>query len=167
MVAVCGTPVRPFGRYQRPLRWPIRAAMTSPCTSQQALALAGFPTRASVCCFPGIRAARFPPMTSLAHRACAVSRAGQHARIITETRSARSVNRTRGMQHVMPRTRAHVGTRVFQIPSLTYIFAVHAAGSYPMWSVLVPDHNRADAPVQAVRETHHEPRTRHRANSAQ
>ena len=102
-------PVRPYGRYQCPLRWPIRAAMTSPCTSQQALALAGFPTRVHMCCFPGIRAARFPPMTSLAHRACAVSRAGEHARIVPETRSVRSANRTHGMQHVEPRTRAHVG----------------------------------------------------------
>ena len=159
-------PIRPYGRYQRPLRWPIRAAMTSPWASQQALAFAGSPTRANVCCFPGIRAARSPPMTSPAHRACAVSRAGWHERIVLGNRSARSANRTRGMQHVMPRTRAHVVTRVFQIPSLAYIFAVHAAGSYPTWSILTPDCNRADAPVQAVRETHHEPRTRRRANPA-
>ena len=45
MVVVYGLPVRPYGQCQHPLRWPIRAAMMSPCTSQQALALAGFPTR--------------------------------------------------------------------------------------------------------------------------
>ena len=167
MVAVYGTPVRPYGRYRRPLRRPIRAALTSPCTSQQALAFAGFPTRDTVRCFPSIRTARSGPMTSPAHRACAVSRAGQHTRIVPETRSARSANRTCGTQHVMPRTRAHVGTREFRIqPVLAYIFAVHAADSYPTWSVLTPDRNRADAPVQAVRETHHEPRTRRRANPA-
>ena len=77
MVAVYGMPVRPYGRCQRPLRWPIHAAMTSPCTSQQALAFAGFPTWDDVRCFPGLRAMRFPPMTSLAHQACAVSRAGR------------------------------------------------------------------------------------------
>jgi len=82
MVAVYGTPVRPYGRYQCPLRWLIRAAMTSLCTSQQALALAGFPTRDYVRCFPGIRAMRSGPMTSPAQRACTVSRAGQHARIV-------------------------------------------------------------------------------------
>ena len=132
MVAVYGMPVRPYGRCQRPLRWPIRAAMTSPCTSQQALAFGEFPTWDDVRCFPGIRAARFP-VTSLTHRACAVSHAGQHARIVPETRSA---DRTRGMQHVMPRTRAHIS-------------AVHAASSYPTWNVSGPD--REDAHVPAVR----------------
>jgi len=149
----------------RPLRWPIRAAMTSPCTSQQALALAGFPTWEYVRCFPGICAARSGPMTSPAHRACAVSRAGQHARIIPETRSARSANITPGMQHVMPRTRPHVGTPVCRIhPTLAYILAVHAAGSYPTWNISGPDHE--DAPVQAVREVRHGPRTSRRANPA-
>ena len=152
MVAVYGLPVRPFGRYQRPLQWPIRAAMMSPCTSQQALAFVGFPTRDDMRCFPGIRAARFPPMTSLAHRACAVSRAGQHARIITETRSARSVKRTRGMQHVMLRTHAHVGTRVFQIKTtLAAILAVHEALLNPTRSVSAPDSLHEDACARAIR----------------
>ena len=164
MVAVYGMPVRPYGRCQRPLRWPIRAAMTSPCTSQQALAFGEFPTWDDVRCFPGIRAARFP-VTSLTHRACAVSHAGQHARIAPETRCTRSVNRTRGTQHVEPRTCAHVGTRVFQIPStLATILAVHAAGLCPTWKVSRPDHE--DARVQAVREVRHGPRTRSRANPA-
>ena len=44
--------------------------------------------------------------------------------------------------------------------------AVHAAGSYPTWSVLVPDCNRADARVRAVREKRHGPRTRQCANPA-
>jgi len=138
--------------------------MTSPCTSHQALALAGFPTRDCVRRFPGIRAARFP-VTSPAHRTCPACCTGQHERIVPETRSARPANRTRGMQHVMPRTRAHVGTPVCRIhPTLAYIFAVHAAGSYPTWNVSGPD--REDAHVPAVREMRHGPRTSRRANPA-
>ena len=167
MVAVYGTPVRPHGRYQRPLRWPIRAAMTSPCTSQQELALVGFPMRANVRCFPGIRAARFPPMTSLAHRACAVSCAGQHARIVPETRSVRSANRTRGMQHVMPCTGAHVGPRVFQIqPTLAAILTVRATVFSETRDVPAPKSLHEDALMRAVREMPNGPRTRRLAGPA-
>ena len=71
-----------------------------------------------------------------------------------ETRSTRSANRTRGMQHVEPRTRAHVGTHVFRIPStLAYILAVHAAGLCPTWKISGPD--REDAHVQAVCDVRH------------
>ena len=156
MVAVFGMPVRPYGRCRRPLRRPIRAALTSPCTSHQALALGEFPTREYVRSFLGIRVARFP-VTSLAHRTCVVSRAGQHACNVPETRSA---HRTRGMQHVMLCTRAHMGTPVCRIhPTFAYIFAIHAAGLCPTWNISGPD--REDAHVQAVR---HGPRTRRRSN---
>ena len=52
------------------------------------------------------------------------------------------------MQHVMPRTRAHVGTRVFQIHTTLAIciLAVDAAGSFPTWRVLAPDCDRAVPP---------------------
>ena len=164
MVAVFGTPVRPSGRCQRPFQRAIRAAMTSLCASQTALAHGEFPTRDYVCHFPGIRATRFP-VTSLAHRACTASRAGWHTRNVPETHSACSTNRTRGMQHMEPRTRAHMGTPLCRIPStLTYILTVHAAGLCLTWNVSGPD--RADAHVQAVREVRHGPRTRRRANPA-
>ena len=110
MVVVYGPPIRPYGRCQRPFQRPIRAAMTSPWESPQALAFVGFPTRNNVRRFSGICATRSVLMTSSTRRACS-----RRARLIPETRSACSVNRTRGMQHKMPRTRAHVGTCVFQI----------------------------------------------------
>jgi len=105
MVVVYGTPVRPSGRCQRPFRRPILAAMTSLCQLQSALAHGEFPTRDDVRCFSGIRDLRFP-VTSPAHRACS-----RHVRFVPGTRSVCSANRTRGMQHVMPRTRAraHMG----------------------------------------------------------
>ena len=75
--------------------------------------------------------------------ACAVSRAGRHAPNVPETRSARSArsaNRTRGMQHVMPRTRAHVGTRVFQIHlTLAAILTVHATVFFETRDVPAPE----------------------------
>ena len=113
-------------------------------------------------------AARSVPMTSLAHRTCVVSRAGQPERIVPWTPSMRSVHASCTAQHVEPRTRARMGTRPFQIhTTLAYIFAVHTAGSYPTWNVSGPDRDRANARVWAVRETCHGPRTRRRANPAQ
>ena len=54
-------------------------------------------------------------------------RAGQPERIVPWTRSA---HRTRGMQHVMPRTRAHMGIHVFQIhPTLAY-YILAVVGEY-------------------------------------
>ena len=121
MVVVYGTPIRPYGQCQRPFQRPIRAAMTSLRQFHSALARGEFPTR-DVRCLSGIRAARFPVMTSHAHRACS-----WRVRNVPETRSA---HRTRGMQHVMPRTRAHVGTRVFQIHlTLAAILTVRAPES--------------------------------------
>ena len=102
-VAVCDSLVRPF-------RQTIPGALSSPCASQQALAFEGFPMRDNVRCSPVTRAAR-SPVTSPVHRTCAVSRAGQPERIVPGTRSTRSANRTHGVQHVMPRTRAHMRTR--------------------------------------------------------
>jgi len=160
MVAVYGTPVRPYGRYRRPLRRPICAAMTSPCTSYRALALVGFPTQDYVRRLPGIHAARFP-LTSPAHRACAVCHAGQHERIVPETRSACSANRTRSMQHVMSRTRAHMGTPVFRIPStLAYILTVRVTVFPETRDVPSPDSLHEDARARAVREMPNGPRTR-------
>ena len=158
MVVVYGTPVRPSGRCQRPLQRAIRAAMTSLCTSQQALARGEFPTRDDERRLPGIGAARFL-VTSPAHRFCS-----RRARFVPGTRSVCSANRTRGMQHVMPRTRAHVGTHVFRIQLLSAILTVHAAGLCPTWNVSGPD--REDARVQAEREVRHGPRTRRRVNPA-
>ena len=44
------------------------------------------------------------------------------------------------MQHMMPRTRAHVGTRVFRIQTtLAAILAVREALLNPTWSVSAPD----------------------------
>ena len=163
MVAVFGMPVRPYGRCRRPLRRPIRAALMSLCTSQTALTFGEFPTWDYMRCFSGLRAVRFP-VKSLAHQARAACRAGWHARIVPRICSAHSVNRTCGMQHVMPRTRAHVGTRPFQIQSLAAILTVHAAGLWPTWNVSGPD--RVDAHVQAMREVRHGPRTCRRANPA-
>ena len=124
MVVVYGTPVRPYGRCQRPFQWPIRAALTSPWESPQALAFAGFPTRNNVRRFSGICAARSGLMTSPTRRACS-----RRTHLVPETRSVCSVNRTRGMQHEMPRTRAHMhmGTPVFRIHlTLASILAVRA-----------------------------------------
>jgi len=135
--------------------------------SQQALAFEGSAMRANACRSPVTHAAR-SPVTSPTHLTCAVSRAGPHERIVPGTRSARSANRTRGVQHVELHTRARMRTRPFQIHTALaiYILAVHAAGSYPTWSILAPDCDRADARVQALREMCYGPRTRHRANPA-
>ena len=147
MVEVYGMPVRPYGQCQHPFQWPIRAAMTSLRQFHSALARGEFPTR-DVRCLSGIRAARFPPMmTSHAHRACS-----WRARNVPETRSARSANRTRGMQHVMPRTRAHVGTRVFRI-HLTFvaILTVLATVFFNMWDVPAPESLHEGACARAAR----------------
>ena len=77
-------------------------------------------------------------MTSLAHRTCTACRGGQPERIIPWTRSARSTNRTRGMQHVELRTRAGMGTRLFQIQSLVAILAIHATVSFETRDVHTP-----------------------------
>ena len=151
----------------RPFRWPLIEALSLPRAFQQALAFEGSGMRANAHRSPITRAARSVPMTSLAHRTCAVSRAGQPERIDPEIRSARSANRTRGMQHMELRTRARMWTCPFQIPTtLAYIFAVHVAGLYPTWNVLAPDRNRADARVLAMRETRHGPRTHRHVNPA-
>ena len=156
MVEVYGTTIRPSGRYQRPLRWTINAAMTSPGASHRALAFAEFRTRNNVRHFSGICATRFPPMTSHAHRACS-----RRVRLVPGTRSAHSADRTRGMQHMVPRTRVPV----FQIHLTTLaILTIHAAGLCPTWNVSGPD--REGTCVPAVHEVRHGPRTRRRVNPA-
>ena len=147
MVEVYGTPVRPSGHYQRPFQGPIRAAMTSPWESPQALVFAGFPTPNNVRHFSGICAARSGLMTPPTRRACS-----WRARLVPETRSACSENRTRGMQHKMPRTRAHVGTRVFQIHlTLASILAVRLTVFSNTWDVPAPDSLHEDTRARAAR----------------
>ena len=77
-------------------------------------------------------------MTSLAHRTCTACHAGQPERIVPWTRSARSTNRARGMQHVELRTRAGIGTRPFQIQSRVAILAIHATVSFETRDVHAP-----------------------------
>ena len=158
--AVCDSLVRPFRRT-------IPGALSSPCASQQALAFEGSAMRANGRRSPVTCAAR-SPVTSPAQRTCMVSRAGPPERIVPGTRSACSANRTHGAQHVELHKRARMPTRQLQIHTTLaiYILAVHAAGSYPTWSVLVPDCDHADAHVRAVRETCLGPRTCRRANLA-
>ena len=143
--AVCDSLIRPFRRT-------IPGALSSPCASQQVLAFEGSAMRANACCSPVTRAAR-SPVRSPAHRTCAVSRAGPHKRIVPGTRSARSANRTRGTKHGELHTRTRMWTRPFQIRTtlVIYILAVHAAGSYPTWSVLALDCDRADCAGLRVR----------------
>ena len=146
MVVVYGMPVRPYGRCQRPFQWPIRAAMTLLRQFRIALARGEFPTP-DVRCLSGIRAARFPVMTSHAHRACS-----WHARNVPETRSERSAHRTRSMQHEMSRTRAHVGTRVFQVHlTLASILTVRATVFSDTRDVPAPDSLYEDARARAAR----------------
>ena len=84
-------------------------------------------------------------------------------RKLQNSTTARSANRTRGIQHVELCTRVHMGTPVCWIPpTLAAILTVHAAGLYPKRNVSGPD--RADAHVQAVREVRHGPRTRRHVN---
>jgi len=150
-----------------PFRRTMPGALSSLCASQQVLAFERSAMRANARRSPVTRAVR-SPVTSPAHRTCAVSRACPHEHIVPGTRSARSANRTRGAQHGELHTRARMWTRPFQIRTtlVIYILAVHAAGSYPTWSVLAPDCDRAYARVRAVRETRRGPRTRRRANPA-
>jgi len=99
------------------------------------------------------------PVTSLAHRTCAVSRAGQHERIVPGTRSARSANRTRGKQHVELLTRARMGTPVCRIQTtLTAILTVRTTVSFETRDVPAPESLHEDARVRAVREMPNRPR---------
>ena len=151
--AVCDSLARPFHRA-------IRAALSSPCQSHRALTFEGSDMRANARRSHVTRAAR-SPVTSLAHRTCAVSRAGQPERIIPGTRSARSANRTRGMQHVMPRTRARMGTRPFQIQTLAvYLLTVREFFLSQTRSVSAPDSLHVDARARAIRKMWNGPRTR-------
>ena len=56
------------------------------------------------------------------------------------------------MQHVMPRTRAHVGTRVFQIHlTLAAILTVHATVFFETRDGPAPESLHEDARVRAAR----------------
>ena len=150
----CTAKAAVYGSLVRPFRRAIRAALTSPCKS---LAFEGFPTRANMCSSPVTRAARSMPMTSLAHRTCSVSRAGQPERFVPGTRSA---NRTRGAQHVDLHTRARMWTRPFQIHT-TFLLTVQVAVLYHARDVPVPASNRANVRLGRSQNTE---RTSHAAS---
>ena len=85
-------------------------------------------------------------MTSLAHgpnhEACHADGTGC---VIPGTRSVRPANRTRGPQHVEPRTYAHMGVRAFRIlQTLTYILSVREVVLSQTWSVSGLDFLHAD-----------------------
>ena len=119
-----------------PSVWAIIEALSSPCTSQSALTFEGSAMRADVCCSLAVRAGR-SPVTSLAHGACVACCAGPPERVAPGTRSERSANRTCGEQHVMPHTRAGMGTRAFQIHT-TFLLAVLVPVSYHTRDVSAP-----------------------------
>jgi len=110
-----------YGLHARPFCRAIIEALPSTC---QALAFEGFPTRANVCSSPATRAGK-SPVTSLAHETCMACRAGPPERVVPGARSARSANGTRGAQHVMPHTRARMGTPVCRIQAVITLSHYH------------------------------------------
>ena len=143
-----------------PSIWVIHGTVTSPHRSHHALAFEPSTMRAGYHS-PGFRAAR-SPVTSLAHRTCVACRAGSPERVVPGTRSA---NRTRGLQHVMPRTCARMGTCAFQIHT-TFLLTMHVPVSYHARDISAPASDRANVCAWAVRKTRNGPRTQRPAEPA-
>ena len=110
--------------------------------------------RANVHHSPVARAARSVPMTSLALGPCAV------CRVVPGTHSARLAHTSRAAEHVELRTRAHMGTRSFQIhPTLAYILSVHEVVLSQTRNISGLDSLHADVHAMAARKTWDGPRT--------
>ena len=87
-------------------------------------------------------------------------------RVVPGTHSRRSANRTRGVQHVIPRTSARMGTCAFRIHT-TFLLTVHMPVSYHARDVSAPASDRANVRAWAVRKTRNGPRTQCPAEPAQ